>query len=197
MHHYRCQNVYISTAASERIVDTLEFFPHNYQMPQLLSTDRLLMASKDMTDALQNPHPEVPFASVGDDTIAALTDLAAIFKLKLQQTPSTATQAAPAKVAQRQSLAPTSNQISDSPMPISRQTRSQTTIHTQAIPNVRGWSHLGQYVNHLRGCPLAPRGSHPATCLRTTSAEWTPPTWQSPSDIPIVHNSTKPTQSTQ
>jgi hypothetical protein len=33
MHHYRCQNVYISTTTSKRIVDTLEFFPHNYQMP--------------------------------------------------------------------------------------------------------------------------------------------------------------------
>jgi hypothetical protein len=32
MHHYRCQNVYISATASERIVDTLELFPHNYQM---------------------------------------------------------------------------------------------------------------------------------------------------------------------
>jgi hypothetical protein len=52
MHHYRCQNVYISTTASERIVDTLEFFPHNYQMPQLSSTVRLLMAAKDMMDAL-------------------------------------------------------------------------------------------------------------------------------------------------
>jgi hypothetical protein len=68
---------------SDSIVDTLEFFPRNYQMPQLSSTDRLLMAAKDMTDALQNPHPEVPFISVGDATIAALTDLAAIFKLKL------------------------------------------------------------------------------------------------------------------
>jgi hypothetical protein len=64
------------TTASERIMDTLEFFPHNYQMPQLSFTDRLLMAAKDMTDALQNPHPEVPFASIGDDTIVALTDLA-------------------------------------------------------------------------------------------------------------------------
>jgi hypothetical protein len=82
MHHSRCQNVYISTTASERIVDTLELFPHNYQLPYLLSTNRLLMAAKDMTDALQNPHPAVPFTSVGDDTIAALTDLAAIFKLK-------------------------------------------------------------------------------------------------------------------
>jgi hypothetical protein len=53
------------------------------------------MAAKDMTDALHNPHPAVPFDSVGDDTIAALTDLAAIFKLKLQQAPSPGTQASP------------------------------------------------------------------------------------------------------
>jgi hypothetical protein len=136
MHHYRCQNVYISTKARERIVDTLEFFPHNYQMPQFLSTDRLLMAAKDMTDALQNPHPEVPFASVGDDTIAALTDLAAIFKLKLQHPPSPATQPSPAKVVPRPSLVPSSTNILNSPIPIRRQTRSQTTIHTRDIPNV-------------------------------------------------------------
>jgi hypothetical protein len=136
MHDYRCQNIYISTTASECIVDSLEFFPNNYQMPQLSSTDRLLMASKEMTDALQNPHPEVPFASVGDDTIAALTDLAAIFKLKLRQTTSPATQAAPAKVIQRPILIPSSDQIRNSPMPIERQKRSQTTIHTQTIPNV-------------------------------------------------------------
>jgi hypothetical protein len=83
MHHYRCQNVYISATASERIVDTLELIPHNYQMPQLSSPDIFLMAAKDMTDALHNPHPEVPFAHFGDDTIAALDELAAIFKLKL------------------------------------------------------------------------------------------------------------------
>jgi hypothetical protein len=136
MHHYRCQNVYISTTASERIVDTLEFFPHNYQMPQLSSTDRLLMAAKDMTDDLRNPHPAGPFASVGDDTIAALTDLAAIFKLKLHQAPSPATQASPAALVQRPSLITASNQILNSPMPPRRQTRSQTTIHTQDIPNV-------------------------------------------------------------
>jgi hypothetical protein len=57
MHHYRCQNVYISATASERIVDNLEFFAHNYQIPQLSLTERLLMAAKDMMDALHNPHP--------------------------------------------------------------------------------------------------------------------------------------------
>jgi hypothetical protein len=85
MHHYWCQNVYISATSSECIADTLKLFPQNYQMPQLLSTDRLLIAAKDTKAALQSPHPEVPFASVRDDTIWALTDLSAIFKLKLRQ----------------------------------------------------------------------------------------------------------------
>jgi hypothetical protein len=71
MHHYRCQNVYISATASERIVDTLEFFPHNSPMPQLSSTGRLIMAANDTTNALKNPHPEVPFSHVGDGTITA------------------------------------------------------------------------------------------------------------------------------
>jgi hypothetical protein len=136
IHRYWCQNVYILTTTSERIVDTLELFPHNYQMPQLSSTDRLLMAAKDMTDALQNPHPEVPFASVGDDTIKALAYLAAIFKLILQQALSPATHASPDKVTPRPSLAPSSTHILNSPMPIERQTISHTTIHTQEIPNV-------------------------------------------------------------
>jgi hypothetical protein len=104
MHHYRCQNVYISATASESIVDTLEFFPHNYQMPQLSSTDRLLMAAKDVMDALQNPHPEVPFARVGDDTSSTLAELAAIFKLKLRQTLSPTPQAVPPTVFQRPCL---------------------------------------------------------------------------------------------
>jgi hypothetical protein len=135
MHHYRCQNVYISSTANERIVDTLEFFPHNYQMPQLSSTDQLIMAANDMTDALQNPHPAVPFTQIGNDTIAALAELAAIFKLKLRQTPAATLPTAPLKVIQRQCLAESSNPLLDSPMPPPRQTRSQTTIHTQDMTN--------------------------------------------------------------
>jgi hypothetical protein len=136
MHHNRCQNVYISATASERIVDTIEFFPHNYQMPQLSSTDRLLMTAKDMTDAFQNTHLEVPFTSVGDGTIFALAELAAIFKLKLHQTPSPTPRAGPPPVFQRPCLAESSDQIMSSPIPASRQKRSQKTIHTQAIPMV-------------------------------------------------------------
>jgi hypothetical protein len=122
MHHYRCQNVYISSTASERIVGTLEFFPHNYKMPQLSSTNRLIMAAKDMRDALQNPPPEVPFAHVRDDTISALAELAKKFKLRLRQTPPPTLPAAPPTVTQRTCLPKSSNPILASPMPLSRQT---------------------------------------------------------------------------
>jgi hypothetical protein len=53
------------------------------------------MAAKDMTDALKNPHP----------TISALVDLAAIFKLKLEQTTSPAPKAVSSPVFQQPSLA--------------------------------------------------------------------------------------------
>jgi hypothetical protein len=85
MHHYRCQNVYISATASERLVDTLDSPPYNSPMPQLSSTGRLLMDANDMTNALTHPRPEVPFAHVGDDTIIASTQLAEIFKNSFQK----------------------------------------------------------------------------------------------------------------
>jgi hypothetical protein len=150
MHHYRCQNVYISTMASERIVDTLEFFPHTYQTPHLSYTNHLLMAAKDMTDAFQNPHPAVPLANVGDDTVKALADLAAIFKPKLQQAPSLATRASPA------TFIPLPTLTSNSPMPARRQTISQTTIHTPDIPN----RPLPPRVNILDTTSFTSEGAH-------------------------------------
>jgi hypothetical protein len=91
------------------------------------------MAANDMTDALQNPHPEVPFTQVGDDTISVLTALTESFKLKLQKVQTPALPAAPPKVALRPCLAESSDPILASPMPPPRQTRSQTTIHAQDI----------------------------------------------------------------
>jgi hypothetical protein len=72
-------------------VDTLKFFPHNFQMPQLSFTDRLMMEANDMSNALKNPHPEVPFSHIGDDTITALTIFAEIFKKKVLKSSHTRT----------------------------------------------------------------------------------------------------------
>jgi hypothetical protein len=116
MHHFRCQNVYISATASERIIDTLEFFPHNFPMPQLSSTDRLIMAANVTSNALKNPHPEIPFLHIGDDTIAALTTLAEIFKNKFQKVKIIGLPNAPAKAAERTIPAESSNPILASPV---------------------------------------------------------------------------------
>jgi hypothetical protein len=85
MYYYRCQNVYITSTASKRIVETLEFFPHNSPMPQISSTDQLLISAHDMTDALKHTHPDVTFPTIGYETIMALTTLEAIFKNKFKK----------------------------------------------------------------------------------------------------------------
>jgi hypothetical protein len=41
-----------------------------------------------MTDALKHAHPDVPFNTVGDNTITELTTLAAIFKRKYNKIPA-------------------------------------------------------------------------------------------------------------
>jgi hypothetical protein len=94
MHHYRCQHVYILATASKRIVDTLKFFRHTYQMPQLSSAN-------DMSNALKKPYPEVPFSHIGDDTISALTTLYEIFKNKSKKVHIHELPTEPSKVAER------------------------------------------------------------------------------------------------
>jgi hypothetical protein len=149
MHHYRCQDIYISSTANERIVDTLKFFPHNYQMSQISSNDRLIMAATDMTDALQNPHPEVPFTQIGDDTISAIAELAAIFKLKLQQTPAATLPAAPLKVLQRPCLAESSNSLLASTMTNEITDSNSHTRHNQrAITSEGGHTQNARHITY-------------------------------------------------
>jgi hypothetical protein len=93
------------------------------------------MAANDISNALKNPHPEVPFSHIGDDTISALTTLAEILKKKFQKVHIPEPPAVPAKVAERTFPAESSNPILASPMPPPRQTRSQKTIHAQDITN--------------------------------------------------------------
>jgi hypothetical protein len=129
MHHYRCQNVYITSTASERIVDTLEFFPHNSPMPQLSSADRLIMAANDMEDALKHPHQYVPFNTVGEDIISALTILAAIFKRKCNKIPAQHLIDSPIKAAENKRSAVLIQAVLTSPIKHNYQTILQTQVN--------------------------------------------------------------------
>jgi hypothetical protein len=119
-------------------------------MPQLSSTDRLIMATNDMSNALQHPHPELPFTHVGYDTISALTALAEISKLKFEKVHIPTIPAPPAQITQRTYTAKSSNPILTSPVPPPRQKRSQITIETRHY--FRGSSHHCRVSLHLRGC---------------------------------------------
>jgi hypothetical protein len=181
MHHYRCQNVYISSTASERIVDTLEFFPHNYPMPQLSSSDRLLMSANDMDDALKNPHPEVPLTQVGDDTITALAQLATIFKNKFQKPSAPKLIQAPLKATENKQQAALAQPILTSPMHHNYQTRSQRPI---SVNPSRNTSLLARVVTPMMGRAASPRvparTQHlpPETCHKAISGTWKLPTRQ-------------------
>jgi hypothetical protein len=54
-------------------------------MPQMSSSDRILMAAQDMTDSLKHPHTYVPFSTIGDDTIAAIEKMSEIFTRKFKK----------------------------------------------------------------------------------------------------------------
>jgi hypothetical protein len=141
MHYYRCQNVYITATSSERIIDTLDFFPHNSPMPQMSSSDRILMAAQDMTDALKHPHPDAPFATIRDDTITALATLSEIFTRKFTKPETNNVPPSPQKTAsntrQRPELQPViTSQIKNYHQPRTQTNSNQTFENVQQPPSV-------------------------------------------------------------
>jgi hypothetical protein len=142
MNNYRCQNVYILATASERKVDNLEFSPHNSTMPQLSSTDRLIMAANDTTNASKHPHPEVPFAHVGYDTITALTPLEEIFKNKFQKLKSPELLIPQVRPAHKYPISPCEmihplGEIMQYVCKLTRSTRLCATSHSQPLINAK------------------------------------------------------------
>ena len=56
--HYRCHTIYITKTRSEHIARTVEFFPHDIDMPAKLATDNTTAAARMLTEALSNPTNE-------------------------------------------------------------------------------------------------------------------------------------------
>jgi hypothetical protein len=112
--------------ASEHIVDTLEFFPQNYKIPQLSSTDRLIMAAKDMMDAykilIRKYHSLASEMTPSRHLLNWLQSSNSNYdKLNLQRFQLRLQGSNNAHVLP----------ILASPIILPQQTRSQTTIHTQ------------------------------------------------------------------
>jgi hypothetical protein len=107
-----------------------------------------------MSNALKNPHPEVPFSHIGDDTIAALMTLAENFKNKFQKVQTLGLPNAPAKAAERIIPAESYNPILAYPMHQRCQTISQTIINAQDTTNA---PLLPRVVTPMTSQPVPPR----------------------------------------
>jgi uncharacterized membrane protein YheB (UPF0754 family) len=104
-------------------------------MPQFFSTYRPIMSSNDMSNALKNLHPEVPFSYIRDDTTSALTKLSGIFKNNFQKVQMLRLQNAPAKATERTIHAESSNPILAYPMHQWFQMISKTIVNAQDTTN--------------------------------------------------------------
>jgi hypothetical protein len=80
LEHYRCYTVYITKTRASRIVETVEFFPHQFKIQFPSSSDLATQAVADLTHALLNPQPAGPLCQVGDEQAIALRKLATIFE---------------------------------------------------------------------------------------------------------------------
>jgi hypothetical protein len=95
-------------------------------MPQIFSTDRLLMAAHNMNDALTHPCPGAPFA---------LTTLAAIFKNKLKKPLAPEIMESPVKAAENKRPEVLIHPVLTSPVKHNYHTRSQTEVNHTAPAN--------------------------------------------------------------
>lgn len=56
--HYRCHCVYIPQTRAEHITQSVEFFPHLYNLPFSSPKEAVIESAKNFSEDLQNPHPQ-------------------------------------------------------------------------------------------------------------------------------------------
>jgi hypothetical protein len=155
LEHYRCYTVYITKTKSNRIVETVEIFPHKFKLPFPSSSELATQAAADLTHALLNPKPAGPFCQVGDEQAIALRKLANIF-------PSAKPKHANDKLAPQDEIensAPQRVQTTISPPRVASRDPNQTSLQhiitSQSKPN----SHRRPQTPHRRiVTPQTPHG---------------------------------------
>jgi hypothetical protein len=85
LEHYRCYTVYITKTRTNKIVETVDFFPEKIILPFPSSHDLATQAAADLTYALLHPQPVGPFSQVGNYQTIALKRLASIFETAKQR----------------------------------------------------------------------------------------------------------------
>ena len=82
LHHYRCWKIYVTKTEAKRVCDTVKLFSKQFKMPILSSDDTATRASLQLTEALQHPHTDLPYAFLSNNNITALKELSDIFTIE-------------------------------------------------------------------------------------------------------------------
>ena len=94
--HYRFYDIYVPETRAFIQPGTVEFFPHNSNMPFRSSTENATIAATEIIHVLRNTAPAAPYAHIGDVKVQALEQLAENFQRATlqpqQQVPTTAPQ---------------------------------------------------------------------------------------------------------
>ena len=80
MEPYIYHEAYITNTRANRISDTVEFYPKQFNVPQMAFTDATYHATQGLIYSLHNPAPEIPLFKPGNVQKEALRTLAEIFK---------------------------------------------------------------------------------------------------------------------
>ena len=77
--HHRCIRCFFPRNRSERVVDTVTFFPHSIPFPKIDTETFLRQAATDIVDLLKNPpNTSIPTLTAGNSTYNAIRKLADI-----------------------------------------------------------------------------------------------------------------------
>lgn len=74
----QCYQVVIKRISEVRTPLRLKFFPEKSKITSNPSTDRIVYTTRQLTQALNNPSPSVPYEHIRNETTTALTKLAEI-----------------------------------------------------------------------------------------------------------------------
>jgi hypothetical protein len=146
LEHYRCYTVYITKTRSNRIVETVDFFPHKFDLLFPSSSELATQAAADLTHALLNPQPAGPFCQVGSEQVIALRRLAIIFEAAKPNRGSK-------KLTPQNDVennAPQRVQTTVAPPRVASQAPEQMAIQNIISPHATPNSHRRQHTPHRR-----------------------------------------------
>jgi hypothetical protein len=75
LEHYRCHRCHIIATNSERISDTVEFFPHNTEVEKLTTQEAAVIAAESLVQALKQSKPPKNLAGLIDPTKTVIQQL--------------------------------------------------------------------------------------------------------------------------